>query len=293
MTESRTTFKREGFPGQKLLVVPRSIVRTALAAPVTGQLVVTDCGYFPHASHHGRVRPSGAGQAILIICSGGQGWAEIDGVSHVVRRRQALVIPRRTVHAYGADRDDPWTIWWVHLDGALVPDLLAASGATAARPVLDIPSATPYTTLITEVIDALEADHTLPSLLTASGAAVHLLTTLAGASRGSHIDDPVERTKAILATELSLPLSIEQLAAAVSLSPSHLTALFKRRTGYAPMQYRTLLRMQRAQVLLDTSDKPISVIAREVGYDDAAYFSRRFTALYEQGPRSYRHTAKG
>jgi transcriptional regulator GlxA family with amidase domain len=59
------------------------------------------------------------------------------------------------------------------------------------------------------------------------------------------------------------------------------------------MAYRTLMRMQRARMLLDTSDKPILAIAREVGYEDPAYFSRRFAELHELGPRDYRRTSKG
>lgn len=291
MTDGVREFKREGFPGQKLLVVPRSIVRSALGAPLTSQLLVTDCGYFPHATAHGRVRPNGSGQAIVIVCAQGRGWAEVNGTRHVVDTRQALIIPRRAAHAYGADAADPWTIWWVHLEGALLPQLLAACGTTAQRPVLQVPALAACVSLIGEVIDHLDRDETLPSLAAASGAAWHLLTTIAG-SRNLQ-DDPVERIKQRLAEDLAEPLTMADLAGELNLSASHLTAVFKRRTGYAPMQYRTLLRMQRARVLLDTTDKPISAVARDVGYDDIAYFSRRFSALHEESPRSYRRTGKG
>jgi AraC-like DNA-binding protein len=293
MRDDSRLFKREGFPGQKLLVVPRSIVRSALAAPVTSQLLVTDCGYFPHASMHGRVRPNGSGQTIVIVCSQGRGWAEVDGVRHTIEPRQALVIPRRVPHAYGADADDPWTIWWLHLEGAQLPHLVAACGTTVQRPVLAVPPLAACVSLIGEAIDHLDRDETLPSLIAAAGAAWHLLATIAESRIASFHDDPVERIKECLAENLTQPLSMAEVSGQVSLSASHLTAVFKQRTGYAPMQYRTLLRMQRARVLLDTTEKPVAVIAREVGYDDVAYFSRRFSALHEQSPRSYRRTGKG
>lgn len=79
----------------------------------------------------------------------------------------------------------------------------------------------------------------------------------------------------------------------MSLSPSHMTALFRRQTGYSPMEFRTLKRMQRARELLDTTNRPVASIAAEVGYPDPAYFTRRFRQLHEQGPRSYRNTGKG
>ncbi len=39
----------EGFPGQRMRVLPRPLVAQALAAPATAQLLVTDVGFFPRA----------------------------------------------------------------------------------------------------------------------------------------------------------------------------------------------------------------------------------------------------
>ena len=140
MRDENRQYKREGFPGQKLLVVPRSIVRSALAAPVTSQLLVTDCGYFPHASMHGRVRPNGSGQTIVIVCSQGRGWAEVGrGAAHDRAQTGADHPPGGCRTAYGADADDPWTIWWLHLEGVQLPHLVAACGTTVQRPVLAVP----------------------------------------------------------------------------------------------------------------------------------------------------------
>ena len=40
----------DGFAGQRMLVVPRDAVAKALRHPVTGKLLVTDAGCFPHAA---------------------------------------------------------------------------------------------------------------------------------------------------------------------------------------------------------------------------------------------------
>jgi AraC-like DNA-binding protein len=293
MSSTVPTLKREGFAGQKLRVVPRTIIRAALGAPITSQILVTDCGYFPQAGSHGRVRPGGAGQTIVIVCSQGRGWAEIEGTRHEVFPRQALIIPRRAAHAYGAQAGDPWTIWWLHLAGEQMPQLTAACGVTVQRPVMDVPRFALSVALIGEAIDTLEHDDTPQSLLAASGAAWHLMTALAAGRPDAPRDDPVTRMKEFLSENLASQLSIAQLAERVNLSPSHLTAIFRASTGYSPMAYRTLMRMQRARMLLDTSDKPILAIAREVGYEDPAYFSRRFAELHELGPRDYRRTSKG
>lgn len=286
-------WKREGFPGQRLRVVPRSIVRAALLQPITSQVLVTDCGYFPRAGSHGRARPTGAGQTIVIVCSQGHGWVEVGGVRHQLGPRQAVIIPRRQPHAYGADNADPWTIWWLHLSGERMTELVEACGATVQRPVVEVPRFALSVALIGEAIDNLEHDDTRQSLLAASGAAWHLMTSIAAGRPENPGNHPVDRVKEHLSENLAEPITLTDLARTVSMSTSHLIAVFKDATGYSPMAYRTLLRMQRARVLLDTSDKPIAAIAAEVGYDDAAYFSRRFTQLHEQSPRDYRRTSKG
>jgi len=70
-------FIRDGFPGQSLRTLPRPLISSALSAEPTARLLVTDVGYFPSAESHGRIRPHGAEQAIVILCTEGAGWARI------------------------------------------------------------------------------------------------------------------------------------------------------------------------------------------------------------------------
>lgn len=77
------------------------------------------------------------------------------------------------------------------------------------------------------------------------------------------------------------------------LSVPHYSALFRRRTGYAPMDYFLRLKIQRAGQLLDTSALRVAEVASEVGCDDAFYFSRLFKKITGQSPRDYRNVPKG
>jgi transcriptional regulator GlxA family with amidase domain len=86
---------------------------------------------------------------------------------------------------------------------------------------------------------------------------------------------------------------LEELAAAAGLSVPHFCALFRRQTGYAPIDFLIRQRIQRACKLLDTTDKSIAMIATEVGYDDAYYFTRCFRRIVGSPPRAYRKIPKG
>ena len=126
-------YVRDGFPGQRLHVLPAPLITEALQRPPTTRLVITDAGYFPHAAMHGRVRRTGAGQTILIMCADGAGWCELAGVRHEVSAGQLLLIPAGAAHRYYAYSTDPWSIWWLHVTGADVVDLVQAIGLTSAR----------------------------------------------------------------------------------------------------------------------------------------------------------------
>ncbi|MWV51310.1 helix-turn-helix domain-containing protein [Rathayibacter sp. VKM Ac-2803] len=284
----------EGFPGQRLLVMPRPRVRAALAGPGASHLVVTDAGYFPEARAHARARVEGIAECIILVCTRGAGWCEVGGVRHPVQAGQVVLLPPGTPHSYGADTAAPWTLWWLHVVGRDLAEFLRVAGVIAAAPVRDLSDTFRIVALVEEVVQAMERDLTFASTLAASGAAWHLMALLcsertAGAPRVSAIDQAIE----YLRQHVTDQVSIGDLAQTARLSPSHFAARFRQETGTSPLKYQTQLRMARARALLDTTDLPVAQIAARVGYADPFYFARQFTAVHGVPPIRYRREGKG
>lgn len=286
------TTRRSGFAGERIRVLARRIADQAAQDPVTSRLLVTDCGYFPAAGDHRRARPHGAPQTIVIVCTEGRGWCELDGVRHRVGPGEALVVPQGVPHVYGSDPGAPWTVWWLHAAGA---DVAAFVDALGGRPVLSVPRLAKAVELVEEVISAMEVDESPESRVTASGAAWHLLALLVGARHrpGSGRPDPVALAAALLQQDLSDRVSVTALAARVGLSASHLSALFRREHGCGPLEYHLRLRMAAARELLDTTDAPVSSVARQVGFADPFYFARQFKAAHAMTATQYRGRSDG
>lgn len=286
--------RAEGFAGQRLQVLPRPLVAQALRRPATGRLVVTDCGYFPHATEHGRERPRGAAQAIVILVTEGSGWCQLGADRVTVTRGQVLVVPAGEPHVYGADPDTPWTIWWMHVAGPDVADLLQAARMSAARPVVTLREPYSAAALIEQALERMEHDDSVPSLVAAAGAAWHFMALLAADQvSGRPQDDPVTRAREYLQSHAGTRTSVAELAALVGLSPSRLAELFRLQTGTSILAYQTRQRMARARELLDTTTVPVSAVGRAVGYDDPYYFSRHFHKVHGMSPTSYRSHDKG
>ena len=84
----------------------------------------------------------------------------------------------------------------------------------------------------------------------------------------------------------------EFLSRLAGISQTTLRRLFKQQNGKTISEYIIELRMCTAARRLLTTDKPISAIAYEVGYDNPNYFSRVFRSYFGAVPNVYRKNAR-
>lgn len=284
------------FPGKRMRVLLRPAMHAALRRPLTSRLLVTDCGLFPVATAHRLDRPDGSPQAIVIICTEGSGWCVLPGGDLRVSPGQALVIPPHTPHRYGAARDNhPWTIWWLHLAGTDVAHLLRAIDVDINRPVISLGDVYRAALLVDEALRHMEHDTSAAGQQAAAGAAWHLLALLAANQAQTPVTrmDAIQQAKDCLQERLDARIGVAELARLAGMSPSHFAALFRRATGMAVLQYQIALRMNRARDLLATTDLPINVVARTVGYRDPFYFARHFRAGHGMTASQYRDQHRG
>lgn len=82
--------------------------------------------------------------------------------------------------------------------------------------------------------------------------------------------------------------NFEKEAARYYLSYAHFRHIFKNILGMAPWNYVLECRLHHAAVLIAETNKRISEIAFESGFNDKFYFSRKFQAHYHQSPSEYR-----
>lgn len=78
------------------------------------------------------------------------------------------------------------------------------------------------------------------------------------------------------------------MAKRVGLTPEHFSVSFKRATGSGFTEYLTRLRLEKArEELLSGDDRNLDRIAREIGYQDGLYLSRKFKQYFGYSPRDY------
>ena len=85
-------------------------------------------------------------------------------------------------------------------------------------------------------------------------------------------------------------LSVATLAAGVNMSASRFAARFREVLGQSVMSYVTGWRMNIAGRLLVDTELNVEHIARQVGYDNAASFSRAFSRSFGLSPAQFRRS---
>ena len=88
-------------------------------------------------------------------------------------------------------------------------------------------------------------------------------------------------------------LSVQSIAADLSISASYLSKLVKRHLDQSVVDYLVDYRMERAKELLSTSDLMMYEIAEATGYPDAQYFSTVFKRQIGLTPTEFRGQRRG
>lgn len=286
--------KREGFAGQRAIVLPKKIQEVCAYTPPINSMYITDIGFYPKAQYHYRERPGGISQNILIYCIEGKGWLQLPSGSFTINPNEFLIIPADMAHKYGADESNPWTIYWAHFKGiqsAYFSSLLSKQYKTFVN----------YTVFLDErikIFDSmyrnLESGYSLDNLVYSSVSFAYFLTSLSFTEKFATAHHAIEKDVVDISIEymqnnLLVPLTLEDMASSVNLSVSHYSNVFRKKTGYSPMVYFNHLKIQHACQYLQFTTLRINEIASKIGIDDPYYFSRMFTKIMGISPLEYRN----
>lgn len=86
------------------------------------------------------------------------------------------------------------------------------------------------------------------------------------------------------------PFQLEQLAQAVHLTPSHVSAAFRQAVGSTITDYLTAVRVRQACLLLRTGDKSVEEIGQAVGLQNTSYFCQMFRKHVGLSPHRFRRS---
>jgi AraC-like DNA-binding protein len=96
------------------------------------------------------------------------------------------------------------------------------------------------------------------------------------------------RTRDTMDRAFSQPLDVAELARLVHVSEAHFSRQFRATFGETPHRYLQRRRVERAMELLRETDRPVTEICFDVGFNSLGTFSRTFRSIVGEPPSAYR-----
>lgn len=102
----------------------------------------------------------------------------------------------------------------------------------------------------------------------------------------------VERVITTARERLCEPISLRDMSRVAYLSTFHFNRVFHQITGLPPAKFIAAMRLDEAKRLLLNTNRSITDVCFEVGYNSLSTFTRRFTQRVGLGPREFRYLAE-
>ncbi|WP_147676536.1 AraC family transcriptional regulator [Algibacter pacificus] len=287
-----TTLK-EGFLGQKMVALPKTIISDIKQNKITQSFYVSDLGYYPMANNHHRIRNNGANQYIFIYCTKGKGEIIINNIKHLIYPNQFFIIPKKVKHEYKADDKSPWSIYWFHFKGALAQQLYGRYASTHSKNYKNVPFSLEKIESFEKIFNLFNSNYLENHLEYANLLSLNFISSFIYHDFESTVeinkkDTSVDLVKEFLLNNLNKNFTLDEIATKFNYSKSYLHTKFKAKTGYPILVFFNLKKIQKACEYLNYTDLSVKEISFKIGFDDPLYFSRIFKNFMGKSPRNYK-----
>mgnify|MGYP005817291281 FL=1 len=215
--------------------------------------------------------------------------------SHTFRLEEGdtfIIFPGEEVK-YFADKDEPWEYAWAGFMGTDAASIIHSTEFTKENPYIRkgrIPG--------DRIRDGLEhiyavKGNTFEATVAMAGALYSMLAVFMHyCEREVREKDVqmtyVEKAETYIGTNYSYPITVEDVAAYVGISRSHLFRSFQAYLRKSPKEYLSEYRIKQACHLLKETNLSVSAIAYSVGFENNLYFSKAFKKQKQISPSEYR-----
>ena len=245
----------------------------------TAQTVVVipaeDTGHLPDAVPRALRLARSRGQRVLSLCTGAFVLAAaglLDGLTATTHWSECAELARR----YPRVRVDPGVLY---VDEG---DVLTAAGSAAS---VDLCLHVVERDYGAEIAAKVARDLVVP-LYRSGGQAQYIESPIHLPDNGDLFADTMEW----LRTHLAETVTVADLAERSAMSSRTFARRFLASTGTTPLAWLTRERLRFAKRLLETSDAPVDLVARESGFGSPDNLRKHFARTLRTTPQAYRRT---
>lgn len=259
--------------------------------PIGKNLYITEIAFYPEQCRLEREVMQHNPDYVLIYCVSGNGWYKFNNKKTVLKANHFTLLPRKTYFQLGVNLTEEWSLYFVKFNGAIGEDMFTYLLRDKENKNLTTPPLVGRIAQFQDIMHHLGLMDNLENLLYAnfrfySFLGTFRLTVFNYMKKG--VSNIIERCILIMKQHIHENLTLDELAKEACVSASYLSALFRQKTHYSPIQLFISLKIQRASQMLRSTKAPIKQIAEELGYTDQYSFSRSFKQIMGTSPKKFR-----
>lgn len=253
-------------------------------------LYLTNVGKWPN--QYRIFREKGWPKFQWLQCTKGRGLLKIRGEEYSISPGQGMLLYPNEFHEYYAI-SEPWEVHWFSFIGKQAADILKSLQFVHSQ-VMQLSDPEPILTKMDKMMKLAAADTPIGYLQCSTVIyeilidLFHYSSAMSTRSRHQYFARLSPALEYIYEHYHEL-ISLEDLAAQLSVTEQYTCTLFKQTLGFRPMEYVNKFRIGKARRLLtDEPELSIAEIALRVGYEDLSYFIKMFKRYHGTTPRKYR-----
>lgn len=232
----------------------------------------------------------GTGVFVLEYVKSGVGYIESCGKLHTVRGGDFYLLIPGERHEYYSDKHDPFNKVFITFSGSLFPALMKSLHINESVRIFHKNVYEDFCEMERLIcrtdIPRSEAFDRITVII------VGLLLNL----KPEPICEPDSRLALMIRQFLdessTKNVSLSDICSQLYISKNYLISLFRQEYGITPHRYLNECRLEKAKALLSESEKPIDLIAREMGFENEKYFYSFFKTHTGRTPGDFRKRVK-
>lgn len=223
----------------------------------------------------------------------GKGIFSFNGKEYRLEKNDIFALLPDTDFYYAADEKEPWTYFWIALNGNIVEQNLQHFGINKETPVIHsnvpVKNYFPYITRLLHYHELTRSNNLMRIAIVYEFLADLMHAQNRNPGAGYHYPKESYYKYALNYINAKYAeVSVKDVAEYIGITSQYLANIFKEMSDTTPKQYIMDKRMKKAESLLKSSELQIQEIASAVGYKDPLTFSKVYKNYFGVSPTSHR-----
>jgi len=250
---------------------------------------IQEIGYFQTLDSYFTERSS-LNSFLLIYTKSGSGKLKYQGKDYIISKGQLLFIDCMQYHYYETDSNNLWEINWVHFNGSTSKGYYDYF-ATLSSPLITLANDSSIPFYMEEMLLLHQSKDLNKEILSSNFLHTLMTEILLHVHAENDLDilpNLIREIQSYIEHHFTDTITLDHIAYTFSVSKYHLAKLFKKHTGYSPIDYLISQRISYAKELLHYTSMPINEIAEYVGIENVSHFINLFKTREGMTPHTYR-----